>query len=320
MGFLDMLRGKPDVKRLRERRNIEGLVKALSHKEWTVRSEAAEALGELGDQRAVPALIGALEDKYWGVCRNAIKALAMFKDPDSVTSLLRVLQDPSSGRGKRSNVAAVLEQTKDPRAVQPLSLVLETTPGAARALGAIGGPDSVRALKSGLEHKEWKMHREAAKALETIRETATDPSIRADISAALEEARKDRSEEYRKLDIFEALKSVESYRLNILDVSGIPVRWPNCCCLCLGPVEVRKAASYTDYITAGKGKYRVVSIDGVPYCKFCEQEATLGVDMEVMFSSVTLIFKNPEYGKMFAQANPGVAWPRTATFLPRRSQ
>ncbi len=315
-----MLRGKPDVKKLRERRNIDGLVKALSHKEWTVRSEAAEALGELGDRRAVPALIGALEDKYWGVCRNAIKALTMFKDSDSVTSLLRVLQDPSSGRGKRSNIAAVLEQTKDPGAIQPLSLVLETTPGAARALGAIGGPDSVRALKSALKNKEWRMHREAAKALETIRETATDLSIKADISAALEEARKDRSEDYRKLDIFDALKSVESYRLNVLDVSGIPVRWPNCCCLCLGPVEVRRTASYTDYITAGKGKYRVVRVDGVPYCKFCHDEGPSSVDIEVMFSSVTLVFKNPEYAKIFVQANPGVAWPRTATLLPRRSQ
>ena len=63
MGFLDRLRGKPDVKSLRERGDVEELVKALSHKEWTVRSEAAEALGELGDRRAVAALIGALEDK-----------------------------------------------------------------------------------------------------------------------------------------------------------------------------------------------------------------------------------------------------------------
>jgi len=45
MGFLDTLRGKPDVKRLKERSDVEGLVRALSHEDWTVRSGAAEALG-----------------------------------------------------------------------------------------------------------------------------------------------------------------------------------------------------------------------------------------------------------------------------------
>jgi len=81
------------------------------------------------------------------------------------------------------------------------------------------------------------------------------------------------------------------------------VRWPNCCSVCLGPVEVTAAASGTDYVTAGRGKYRVVRVDGVPYCKFCRDKGPLGVDIEIWGSSVTLVFKNPEYGKMFTQAN-----------------
>ena len=353
MGFLDRLRGKPDVKSLRERGDVEGLIRSLSHKDLDVRCEAAKALGELRDRRAVPALIGALETVYVRQVRDAIEALVMIKDPDSVISLLRVLQDPHTVQAKRWNVANALGQMKDPRAVQPLSLMLKEEDSAlveraVKALGAIGGPDAVPALKSALEHREWgvhreaaealegireattdpsvkadisvalegpdsiqalksvlereewKVHREAAAVLEKIREMSTDPSIRADISAALERARKDRSE-YRKLDVFEALKSVEGYRVTAFPKAK--VRWPNCCSVCLGPVEVTAAASGTDYVTAGRGKYRVVRVDGVPYCKFCRDKGPLGVNIEIWGSSVTLVFKNPEYGKMFAQAN-----------------
>jgi len=306
MGFLDRLRGKPDVKSLRERGDVEELVKALSHGDWHVRWEAAEALGELGDRRAVPALIGALEDKIrtnWMEARQLLEALVKMKDPDSVTSLLRILQDPRSNQPHGD--------------YWPICLWRPFVQG----LGAIGGPDSVKALKSALEHKDWDVHLEAVEVLERMRETSTDPSIRADISAALEKARKDRSE-YRKLDVLEALKSVESYRVKIFPKAE--VRWPNCCCLCLGPVEMRETVSGWYYTPPEKGKitYREVSADGVPYCKFCHEEARVpgipsrrdaktgaeiarGVEIQVDYlGNVTLIFKNPEYGKIFAQANP----------------
>ena len=83
MGFLDALRGKPDVKRLKERSDVEGLVRALSHKDWTVRSGAAETLGELRDQRAVTSLIKALDDNVGRVCDEVVRSLGMIKDPSS---------------------------------------------------------------------------------------------------------------------------------------------------------------------------------------------------------------------------------------------
>jgi len=49
----------------------------------------------------------------------------------------------------------------------------------------------------------------------------------------------------------------------------------------------------------------LVRVDGIPYCKFCRDKGPSGVNIEEVTSSrVTLIFKNPEYGKMFEQANP----------------
>lgn len=104
-----------------------------------------------------------------------------------------MLQEPSSGTTRRSRVAAVLEQMKDPRVVQPLSWALEEggiPHAAAIALAAIGGTDSIQALERALQHKEWDVHHAAVEALERIRETGIDPSIKVDICAALEKSKK----------------------------------------------------------------------------------------------------------------------------------
>lgn len=65
---------KPNVEKLKEKREVVGLIKALEYKEDPyVRKEAAEALGEIGDKRAVDPLIKALKDK--DVCEYATRAL-----------------------------------------------------------------------------------------------------------------------------------------------------------------------------------------------------------------------------------------------------
>lgn len=88
--------GKPDIEKLKDRGDIEGLIKALSYKkkkklskpeEWRVfardgmiRSEAASALGEIGSHVAVNPLIEALDDEY-GAREAAAKALAKLSTP-----------------------------------------------------------------------------------------------------------------------------------------------------------------------------------------------------------------------------------------------
>ncbi|RLG37149.1 MAG: HEAT repeat domain-containing protein, partial [Candidatus Alkanophagales archaeon] len=47
MGIFDGL-FEPNVKRLQEKKNVKGLIKALRHKDRHVRREAASALGEIG--------------------------------------------------------------------------------------------------------------------------------------------------------------------------------------------------------------------------------------------------------------------------------
>ena len=61
MGIFDRL-FKPNVKRLKEEKNVKGLIKALRHKDGYVRRDAAEALGKIGEP-AVEPLIQALKDE-----------------------------------------------------------------------------------------------------------------------------------------------------------------------------------------------------------------------------------------------------------------
>ena len=66
--------GPPDVEKMKAKRDVDGLIKALQYKRMRntgivefdntapVRKQAADALGELGDARAIEPLIVALDD------------------------------------------------------------------------------------------------------------------------------------------------------------------------------------------------------------------------------------------------------------------
>jgi len=67
---------KPNVEKMRDKGDLEGLFKALGHKDYEVRGNAAEALGKIGDKRAVEPLIQTLlEDKSAYVRGKAAEAL-----------------------------------------------------------------------------------------------------------------------------------------------------------------------------------------------------------------------------------------------------
>jgi HEAT repeat protein len=53
---------------------------ALGDERWEVRSQAAEALAELGDHRALAELLTALEDDHWSVRNAAARAIIFIID------------------------------------------------------------------------------------------------------------------------------------------------------------------------------------------------------------------------------------------------
>jgi HEAT repeat protein len=171
-----------DVKKLKEKRNIQGLILALKNKDPKVQYDAAEALGDLRDNRAVEPLAAALKShEFSGVRWKAAEALAKL-GPPSVDALVGALRHEDDD--VRWKAAVALGEIGDPRAIDPLiSLLCDedrfVKSHAALALGTIGEPavkPLLRALREGDGNLRWG----AAIALGKLRDPrAIEPLIRA---------------------------------------------------------------------------------------------------------------------------------------------
>lgn len=90
--------GPPDVEKMKARRDVNGLIKALGYQKgdsWNaknIRHYAAHALGELGDPRAVEPLIAALGDSDFMVRMFAAEALAKIGNRRAVEPLSAALR------------------------------------------------------------------------------------------------------------------------------------------------------------------------------------------------------------------------------------
>ena len=64
MGIFDKLFGPPNVEKLKSKKDVKGLIKALQYGEdWQIRKDAAEAIGDIGDAKAVDPIIQVLNDE-----------------------------------------------------------------------------------------------------------------------------------------------------------------------------------------------------------------------------------------------------------------
>ena len=89
--------GPPNVEKLKAKRDVKGLIKALGYQEDDeIRSRAAAALGEIGDTRAVEPLIAALKDSRYSVGQQAALALGSMRDARAVMALIGTLHNKPS--------------------------------------------------------------------------------------------------------------------------------------------------------------------------------------------------------------------------------
>lgn len=79
MGIFDIFKGKPDIEKMKERKDVKGLINTLKDEDSSVRSNAASALGEIGGILAVEPLTQALKDKDEDVQNAAKEALEKIK-------------------------------------------------------------------------------------------------------------------------------------------------------------------------------------------------------------------------------------------------
>src|SRR5690606_4876350 len=107
---------QPNIKRLEEKRNIKGLVKALDHKWYPIRKEAAEALYRLKDECSLEVWAYALGNDSSDVHRCAMTALSEMGDARALDLLMDVLR-----KGENSGDAGrAIGTMGDARAIGPL--------------------------------------------------------------------------------------------------------------------------------------------------------------------------------------------------------
>lgn len=177
--------GPPNLGKLKNKRDIEGLIKALTYNakstaeaDKDVRSTAASILGRMGDHRAVEPLIATLQDRAHYVRSTAAQALGQLGDGRAAKPLIAALgdqidyvqahaADSLEKLGKeqvgellfealqdgnihvRTWVAIVLGRLGDVRAVEPLITVLQNMDSFTqkRAAGILGKLGDDRAVE-----------------------------------------------------------------------------------------------------------------------------------------------------------------------------
>ena len=104
---------RPDIMKLKLRRDVKGLIKALRYQDDSdIRMYAANALKDLGDPRAIPQLSIALQDRQIEVRKAAVEALcttgATTGDLRAIGQLGVALQDEKQDHEVRESAAISL--------------------------------------------------------------------------------------------------------------------------------------------------------------------------------------------------------------------
>jgi HEAT repeat protein len=145
------------------------LIEALSDSRYSVRRNAAVALGRLGDSRAVEALVSALQDPSQDVRRRAAEALGQLGDTKALDPLISALNDDDEF--VRQATCGALGKLGGARAVGALAAATKdyyrnVRREAVTALGEAGGDRALVALITALKDRDKGVRRRAVEALD----------------------------------------------------------------------------------------------------------------------------------------------------------
>ena len=166
------------------------LIELLTDKDVNRQSNAAEALGRIGDPRAVKPLITLLDKEGVTATRTeTVRALGKIGDAESIRRLLAELQLPRE-ECKWEAIRALAE-TRNPGAVEPLIELLRDEAWSVRrsAVWALEKMGDARAIPplvpSSHTDQEIEVRQSAAKALHTLGWQPDSPAMEADLAFAL---------------------------------------------------------------------------------------------------------------------------------------
>jgi HEAT repeat protein len=163
--------GPPDIEKLKSKRDIDGLVKALGYKkDSVVRCEAARALGDVGWYTTIDLLTPRLQDEDTNMRAAAAEALGKIRD-QHISLIVQQGKDFTLGTFFLEALQK-LEKNEAP-VVEPLIQVLGSTEGRDRkgilaVLGALEDGRAVDAILALLKDSDASVRLSAIHALEEI--------------------------------------------------------------------------------------------------------------------------------------------------------
>ncbi len=150
--------GPPNIEKLKSRKDVPGLIKALGYlKKQKIRTLAAEALGEVGDRQAIEPLLALLSDENPDQNIAAISALGKLRASRAVPLLVARLRE--KGITSRTAELSALLNIGDPAVGPLLDLLNETAKETRQALilietiEKIGGQEATAGLQALLSLK-----------------------------------------------------------------------------------------------------------------------------------------------------------------------
>lgn len=160
--------GKPNISKMKQKKDVDGLIEALSYKDESIKLGAIKALGSIGDPHSIEPLIKFLKQSYLG--NYATFALAEIGNP-AVDLLIEATQNKDNY--VRMNSAYALGLIGNEKAVPTLNKLLKDKDDTVRmdasgALRMIASPKAVDPLIKSLKDKEWKVRENSAEALGKI--------------------------------------------------------------------------------------------------------------------------------------------------------
>lgn len=165
--------GPPNVQKLLEKGDVQGLIKALHYKDNNIRVSASNALGMIGAPGVLPLCRVIMGDEDGLVRQAAIVALLKMNDPEVIPILGAILTRPLFSLILCEIAAANLGKYHDPRGVNALiaSLISPEPTVCANAiysLGAIGDERAKKALRTLLGDRDEDVRQAAAYALDNF--------------------------------------------------------------------------------------------------------------------------------------------------------